>query len=509
MPATPILIVLAVYGVLLFAIGLWGGRASGSVAGYYVAGKRLPAWVIAFSNNATGESAWLLLGLTGMGYAVGFHALWVVLGEVLGVALGWALVARPFKEYTDRYDAITVPDYLEARFPTARGVFRVLGLVIILTMVTAYTAAQFTAMGKAFGAFLDTTYTTGVIVGAIIILFYTTIGGFKAVAYSDLLQGMLMFGGLLVLPFIGFAAAGGWSAVIDGVGAQDPALLRPMGTFGLTLPGIVSAVGFVAVGFAFLGAPQLLVRWISARDQRQIVDGGLIAVLCIIVFDLGAVFTGIAGRALLPGLADPETILPALTTTLLPALFVGIFLVIVLAASMSTVDSLLILASSSVARDFVQKLVRADISDERVAWIGKATTVAIGAGALAFALQEVRVIFWFVLFAWSGLACAFMPPVLCSLFWKRTTTAGAIAGMVAGFLTAIVWVLAFKAQTYELYEMIPGLAVGFGVTVVVSLLGQPPAGAETEFEEIHRAVGKPFRCRLAAQEVAADVVTTR
>ena len=268
MPATPILIVLAVYGVLLFAIGLWGGRASGSVAGYYVAGKRLPAWVIAFSNNATGESAWLLLGLTGMGYAVGFHALWVVLGEVLGVALGWALVARPFKEYTDRYDAITVPDYLEARFPTARGVFRVLGLLIILTMVTAYTAAQFTAMGKAFGAFLGTTYTTGVIVGAVIILFYTTVGGFKAVAYSDLLQGLLMFAGLLVLPFIGFAAAGGWSAVIDGVGAQDPALLRPMGTFGLTLPGIVSAVGFVAVGFAFLGAPQLLVRWISARDHR-------------------------------------------------------------------------------------------------------------------------------------------------------------------------------------------------------------------------------------------------
>jgi sodium/proline symporter len=493
MIATPILAVLVIYGILLFAIGLWGGRTSKSVAGYYVAGKRLPAWVIAFSNNATGESAWLLLGLTGMGYAVGMHALWVVLGEVLGVALGWALVALPFKEYTDRYDSITVPDYLEARFPTARGAFRALGLVIILTMVTAYTAAQFTAMGKAFGAFLGTSYTMGVGIGALIILFYTTVGGFKAVAYSDLLQGLLMFGGLLVLPFIGFAAAGGWTAVIDGVAAQDAALLRPMGAFGLTLPGIVSAAGFVAVGFAFLGAPQLLVRWISARDQRQIVNGGLIAVLCIIVFDLGAVFTGIAGRALLPGLADPETILPALTTTLLPALFVGIFLVIVLAASMSTVDSLLILASSSVARDFVQQLLRARISDERVAWIGKATTVLIGVGALLFALQEVRVIFWFVLFAWSGLACAFMPPVLCSLFWKRTTTAGAIAGMVAGFLTAIVWVLVFKAHTLELYEMIPGLAVGFGVTIVVSRFGAPPPGAEAEFDAVRRAVGRPFR----------------
>ena len=488
MIATPILVVLLIYGLLLLAIGVWGGREAGTVAGYYVAGKRLPAWVIAFSNNATGESAWLLLGLTGMGYAVGFHALWVVLGEVLGVALGWSLVARPFKEYSDRYDAITVPDYLAARFRDTTHAFRWLGAIIILTMVTAYTAAQFTAMGKAFSAFLGTTYQAGVIIGAIIILFYTTVGGFKAVAYSDLFQGLLMFAGLLVLPFVGFAAAGGWDAVIGAIAADSPALLTPMGELGVGLPGIVSAVGFVAIGFAFLGAPQLLVRWMSARDGDQIANGGVIAVLCIIVFDLGAVFTGIAGRALLPGLADPETVLPAMTTTLLPAVFVGIFLAIVLAASMSTVDSLLILASSAIARDVVQKIFRPAMADGHITALGKATTVVIGAGALFFAFGEVRVIFWFVLFAWSGLACAFMPPVLCSLFWRRTTRAGAIAGMVAGFLTAIVWVIALKARTYGLYEMIPGLAVGFATTIVVSLFGTPPVHAAEEFDDVHRSV---------------------
>jgi len=199
-----------------------------------------------------------------MGYAVGFHALWVVLGEVLGITLGWTLVALPFKEYTDRYDAITVPDYLTARFRDRTHAFRWIALVVILSMVTAYTAAQLTATGKAFNSFIGTSYQGGVILGAIIILFYTTVGGFKAVAYSDLLQGLLMFSGLAIMPFVGFAAAGGWSSVMAKLAADDPALLSPMGSFGLTLPGLVSAAGFVAVGLAFLGAPQLLVRWISA-----------------------------------------------------------------------------------------------------------------------------------------------------------------------------------------------------------------------------------------------------
>jgi sodium/proline symporter len=491
MPAAPILVVLLAYGLMLVGIALWSRRTSRTVAGYYLADKQLPSWVIAFSTNATGESAWLLLGLTGMGYAVGFHALWVVLGEVLGVALGWTLVARPFKEYTDRYAAITVPDYLEQRFRDRTHAFRLISAAIIISMVTAYTAAQLTATGKAFHGFIGTTYEAGVVLGAVIILFYTTVGGFKAVAYSDLLQGVLMFLGLLAMPLVGFAAAGGWSAVMDTLAAQDPSLLRPMGSYGVGLPGVVSAAGFVAVGLAFLGAPQLLVRWMSARDHRQIVDGGLIAVICIIVFDLGAVFTGVAGRALFPGLADPEAILPVMTSGLLPAMFVGIFLVIVLAASMSTVDSLLILVSSAVARDVVQKVFRPGMDGRRVALLGRLVTIAIGAGATAFALGQVRVVFWFVLFAWSGLASAFTPVVLLSLFWKRTTRAGAIAGMLAGFLAAILWVVLFKAAALELYEMIPGFAAGFLVTIGVSLFTAPPSGAAAEFDEVHWRVRTP------------------
>jgi sodium/proline symporter len=486
-----ILVVLVAYGLVLLGIGLWSRRASQDVAGYYVAGKQLPSWVIAFSSNATGESAWLLLGLTGMGYAVGIHALWVVLGEVLGVALGWVFVASRFKEFTDRYDSVTVPDFLESRFGHATHVFRWLSLVIILSMVTAYTAAQFNALGTAFDSFLGIERVTGILVAAVVVLFYTTVGGLKAVAYSDLLQGILMFLGLLILPFVGLAAAGGWSETMATLSADDPALLLPMGEFGLTLPGVISAVSFVGVGLAFLGAPQLLVRFMAARSRRDIVDGGMVAVVCVIVFDIGAVFTGMAGRAVFPGLVNPETVLPAMTT-LLPAVFTGVFLVIVLAASMSTVDSLVILASSSIAHDIVEKIYRPGLTTRQVSTIGKITTVALGVLGVTFALGEVRVIFWFVLFAWAGLASAFAPVVLCGLFWKRTTKAGAVAGMIAGFGTAMAWVLWFKPLTHDLYEMIPGFLAGFAATILVSLVTRPPDGAAAELEDVRRAVGSTF-----------------
>jgi sodium/proline symporter len=482
--------VLVGYLLVLLTIGFWGSRESHDLKGYYVAGKRLPAWVIAFSSNATGESAWLLLGLTGMGYAIGVHAFWVILGEVLGVASAWVFVARPFKEYTDRYDAITVPDYLTERFGDTRHVFRVLSAFIILSMVTAYTAAQLTASGKAFDSFLGTGYTAGVWIGLAIVLFYTTVGGFKAVAYSDFLQGLLMLGCLITLPVVAIPAAGGFTSTMAALEAADPALLRPMGEFGVSAAGVASAFGFIAIGFAFLGSPQLLTRFMAARDQREIVDGGLWAVLCVIGFDVGAVFSGMAGRVLFPGLADPETVLPEMSAALFPAFFTGIFLVVVLAAIMSTVDSLLILASSVVVRDVWQKAFGSEADERRLSLLGKAVTVVIGGTGLVAALTEVRMIFYFVLFAWSGIAAAFTPVVLCSLFWKGTTRAGAVAGMVGGFLTTVLWVVLFKERFYDLYEMIPGFAAGFACCVGVSLATDVDAEAVAELEDVRRTVGR-------------------
>ena len=484
MASATIISVLILYLAVLLAIGAWGAKDSKSLTGYYLADKRLPAWIIAFSANSTGESAWLLLGLTGMGYVVGVHALWVVLGEVLGVALAWSFVALPFKRYTDRYGSITVTDYLTSRFRDSGHTFRLIGVVIIVSMVTTYMAAQLTASGKAFDAFLGTGYTGGVLLGAAVIFYYTTVGGFKAVAYSDGLQGLLMLSGLIVLPVIGVAAAGGWSAMVTALRVADPILLEPMGTLGLSIGGVVSAVSFAGIGMAFLGAPQLLTRFMAARSENEIVSGSLIAVVCIIVFDLGAVLTGMAGRVLVPGLSDPEMVLPILSADLFPALFTGLFLVVVLAAIMSTADSVLLLASSAVVRDVVQPVFRPDLDQRRLALYGKLTTVVIGLVGLGFALTETRLIFWFVLFAWSGLASAFTPVVVCSLFWSGTTRAGAIAGMVSGFLAAVIWVLVFKSSFYELYEMWPGFLTGFGVTIGVSLMTAPPEGAAEEHQDV-------------------------
>jgi len=492
MTSTTIISVLVGYLLILLGIGFWGSKESGDLKGYYVAGKRLPAWVIAFSSNATGESAWLLLGLTGMGYAIGVHAFWVIFGEVLGVASAWVWVARPFKEYTDRFDSITVPDYLTDRFRDTSHVFRWISALIILSMVMAYTAAQLTGSGKAFDSFLGTGYTEGVWIGLGIVLFYTTVGGFKAVAYSDFLQGVLMLGCLLTLPFVGIAAAGGWSEMIAGLEAADPALLRPMGQYGVGPAGIASAFGFVAIGFAFLGSPQLLTRFMAARDQKQIIEGGFWAVLCVIGFDVGAVLGGMSGRTLFPGLADPETILPEMSAALFPEFFTGVFLVVVLAAIMSTVDSLLLLASSVVVRDILQKAMGIEASERTLSNLARAVTVVIGAVGLLVALTEPRAIFYFVLFAWSGIACAFTPVVICSLFWKRTTKPGAVAGMIGGFVVTVVWTIWFKERFFDLYEMVPGFIVGFACTIVVSLMTDVDRDTAAELDSVREAVGPVF-----------------
>ena len=410
------------------------------------------------------------------------------MGEFLGVLIAWKYVARPFKEYTDRFDSITVPDYLESRFHDAGHVMRVISMVIIVSMVTAYTAAQLTASGKAFGSFLGTSYSMGVWIGAAVILYYTSVGGFKAVAYSDLLQGVLMLVCLAVLPIVGIAAVGGWPQMIAGLRAEDANLLGLMGANGVSIRGFVDVAGFIAIGLAFMGSPQLLTRFIAAREHRDIIYGGRIAVFVILVFDIGAVFGGMAGRVLFPGLLDQETILPVMSRELFPALFTGVFLVVVLAAIMSTVDSLLILASSAVVRDIVQQIFRPEVSERQLSLYGRGVTVVIGAVALAAALTGARAIFWFVLFAWSGLASAFTPVVLCSLFWKGTTRAGAVAGMVSGFLAAVLWVLLFKERFFELYEMIPGFVVGFAVTIGVSLATSPPEGAAEEMDSVRKAV---------------------
>ncbi len=458
------------YLVIMAALAWWSRRETGTLRGYYLAGGKLPSWVVAFSANATGESGWLLLGLTGMGYAVGAQAFWVVLGEVIGIALAWTLVARRLKRLSDQTGAITVPDVLSAYFNDKKHILRTLSVLIIVVMVGTYVSAQLVASGKAFSSFMGMDYQWAVLLGAVVIIAYTFVGGHKAVAYTDVVQGMLMLLGLIIVPVVAIYTAGGWGSVTEQLNAIDPGLLSPMVSSDNDWIKWIVIASFLAIGLPFIGVPQLLVRFMSAKSEKELVPASILSVFVILVFDIGAVLAGMAGRALFPDLADQETIFPTLATELFSPVLTGVLMVIVLSAIMSTADSLLLLASSAIVRDFLQKIRGSGKSDKVLASYGKYTTLIIGAIAIAFALAEPKVIFWFVLFAWSGLGAAFGPLVLCMLWRKKTTLQGAVAGMLGGFLSAVVWVLAFKDGSNDLYEMIPGFIVGLTLTILVSKL---------------------------------------
>ena len=474
--STPVA-VLAVYLAILVALALWSRRETKSLSGFFLAGKKLPYWVVAFSTNATGESGWLLLGLTGMGFTVGAQAYWVVIGEVIGIALSWVLISTRLKRLSDETDSITLPDVISARFKDEKHILRSIAVVIILSMVAAYVTAQMVASGKALSSFIDIEYTPAVIVGAVIIIAYTFVGGYKAVAYTDVVQGVLMLAGLIIVPVVAVSAAGGWQSVTDNLVAQDPALVSMWDITGSGVPGWIALVSFMAIGLPFLGVPQLMVRFMSAKDENELKKARIMSIVVILLFDVGAVTAGMAGRALFPGLEDAETIFPVLSSELFPPLITGVMMVIVLSAIMSTVDSLLLLASSAVVRDTMQKIIGSTKSDEALAGYGKVVTILIGVIGIAFALKEVKFIFWFILFAWSGLGAAFGPVIICMLYYKKTTLAGVAAGMLGGFLTSVIWVLVFKINTYDLYEMIPGFIVGITLTLVVSQMTHENAEA--------------------------------
>jgi len=460
--------VLVVYLGILAALAIWSRRETHTLSGFYLAGKKLPYWVVAFSTNATGESGWLLLGLSGMGYLVGVQAYWVMVGEIAGIAASWWLVSRRLKALGDETDSITVPDILTAKFADKWNLIRLAAVLIIVVMVTTYVTAQMVATGKAFSSFLGMNYETGVIVGSVFIIGYTFVGGYKAVSYTDVVQGVLMLLGLIAVPAAAIIASGGLGEVRFSLEQQDPALLD---MFAISnAPALIGIASLIAVGLPFIGVPQLLIRFMSARDDGEIQKARIMSVIVMLVFTAGAVTTGVAGRALYPGLADHETIFPVISNNLFPPVISGLLLVVVLSAIMSTVDSLLLLASSAVVRDTYQKIMGSEESDERLSNYGKAFTVVIGIIAVVLGVQEPRVIYDFVLASWSGLGSAFGPAVIGILYYKRITWLGVLCGMLGGFSASVVWLMFFKDQYYGLYEAIPGFVVGLVLTFGVSWL---------------------------------------
>ncbi|MEM7548204.1 MAG: sodium/proline symporter [Bacteroidota bacterium] len=444
-------IILGLYFLILFGIGYFASKKIHSIEDYYVGGKKLNFWIVAFSSRATGESAWLLLGLTGMGAVAGISAYWVVLGEVIGVSVAWFFMAKPFKHLTDQYNSITIPDYLVSRFNSKTNFLRATAATTLALFVVIYVSAQIDATGKAFETFLDIDYYTGAIVGFVIVVAYIFTGGFVAVAWSDVFQGALMFAGLVILPIVGlFAFEGGLFSSLSKV---DPDLLDIWGSGGLTFFNVATIMGFLFIGLGFMGSPQIFVRFMSIKSEAEIKKGRWVAILFTLLADIGAVTIGLIGRILFTESgADPElalgisgeNVLPMLVENLMPAIVVGIYIAIILSAIMSTIDSLLVVASSAITRDFYQQIFRPDLKNDNLSTLSRKVTLLLAFSALGIAmlvaiLSPTRTIFWFVIFGWSGIAATFCPVIILSLFWKSYNENGALASMISGFLSVPIF----------------------------------------------------------------------
>jgi len=499
-------IAIAAYFAVLIAIGLAASRRVRGMSDYYVGGKRLGYWVVAFSARASGESAWLYLGLTGLGAMVGARAFWVVVGELVGVSIAWFWMARPFKAATDRHESITIPDYLVSRFGGAGNeaparALRLVSAVALALFVTIYVSAQIDATGKAFHGFLDWNYHVGAVVGFAIVVAYTLSGGFIAVAWSDLFQGVLMLVGLAVLPL----AAG--AMLMDEPGSWLAALpighTSPWGAGGASLSNALIIVSYLAIGLGFLGSPQVFVRFMAIRDRGEIEAGRWVAIVFTIVTDGCAVLAGMLGYALLVGTdgsfssilgADGEKVLPELVSHIFPTLIVGIYVAAVLAAIMSTIDSLLLVASSAITRDVYQQMWRPEARPEALTGLSRAATLALAVLALLVALtvsftSPDRTIFWYAIFGWSGIGATFCPVIVLALAWRRYNVWGALASMVTGaacvplFKFAVPRIPSWGPIVSQMEELAPSFLLALIAGALATLATSERAGAPLPLPE--------------------------
>jgi len=444
----PKLVVLAIYFSILLGIGLYASKRIVNISDYYVGGKKLGYWIAALSARSTGESGWLLISVTGMGALIGVAAFWIVVGEVLGVFISWQFMAKKFKRMTDEYDSITIPDFLVSHFRSSTNLIRIIAATALSLFVVIYVSAQIDITGKAFESFLGINYYHGIAIGFGIVVIYIFSGGFLAVAWSDIFQGSLMFVCLLLLPIVAFFSLSRDATLIDNLRLLDPALLNIWGAGGFTLLNLAAVAGLVSIGIGFMGSPQVYVRFIAIESETEVEKGKWVAVFYTLITDTAAVVVGIFGRYMLTKTGqDPETILgiagenvlAMLLNLVMPTVIIGVYIAAVLSAVMSTVDSLLVVASSAVTRDFYQQIICPDIDEKWLMSFSKKVTLSLALLALGVALtvsvlSPDRTVFWFVIFGWSGIAATFCPVIILSLFWNQYTEKGAIVSMVTGFL---------------------------------------------------------------------------
>jgi len=445
--------VFIVYVGIMLWIGYTVSRSTYSPTDFFLANRSLKAWVTAVSSTASSESAWAVLGTVGLAYKDGLSALWFFPGCLLGYALNWFFVAERLRKHSREKKTLTIPDYLETHFTDNTHLIRIISVIIIFACMMAYIAAQFLAIGKTFDAIFDIPHLVSIPIGGTIIIIYTMMGGFRAVAWTDFIQGLIMVVGLVVLSLAAVLELGGFSVIAQKVNEAAPTALTLMG--GKTIPVFLgSMVGLLGIGLGYPGQPHVITRYMAAKDSKAIKQGMWIAFGWGTLMYSSAILLGICGQVLFPGLADAEHLFPIAAENLLPVFFTAIVLTGVLAAIMSTVSSQIIVAASAIAHDIYSKVIHVSLTSSQIIKISRLTIFAIGLGAMLVGLMDTRVIFWFVLFAWSGLGASFGPVILFTLYSKKVTRNGAIGGILTGFFTTIVWKTAGLSDTI-IYELVP------------------------------------------------------
>lgn len=483
---------IAYLGVIVL-IGVLSARfSSAGVSEFFVGGRKMHRFVVALSAVVSGRSAWLLLGVTGMAYLRGVGAVWSVTGYIVVELFLFLFYARRLRHFSETHDCVTVPDFYAARFGDRDGRLRTVLIAIILIFMVGYVSSQFVGGGKAFAASFGLSPNAGVLLTALIVLAYTALGGFLAVSLSDTLQAIIMIVALVVVPVIAIIDGGGLVAVVDQLRAFDPTLVDPLAL------GAGVIIGFLGIGLGSPGNPHIIVRYMSIANPDQLRASAVVGTVWNVVMAWGALFIGLAGRVYFPDVAmlpsgDTEQLYPVLAAQHLHPVAFGIVVASIFAAIISTADSQLLVAASSVVRDFYEKILHRGevIPQKRLVLYSRIVVVALVTAALVVGLLAEALVFWLVLFAWAGLGASFGPTSILALYWRRTTRAGVIAGLLTGTAITFVWELT-PALSSRLYELIPAFTGGLLATVIVSLWTRPPEDVDTMFASMRgRSATRP------------------
>ncbi|MDR0568970.1 MAG: sodium/proline symporter [Spirochaetaceae bacterium] len=522
------LIGMGVYLVIMIVIGIWYARRSNSSPEEYFLGNRgLGPWVAAISAEASDMSGWLLMGLPGVAYFTGScEAFWTAVGLAAGTWINWRIVAKRLRTYSQiANNAITLPEFFSNRFHDTKRILMTIAAVMNLLFFSIYVGAQFVTFAKVFGYVFgaEQYYTAMVILGAAIVLIYTLLGGFLAASMTDLIQGMLMIGAILLVLAAGFRYAGGFAGTLDKLrdfprfldifGIAEPidaagaavaggtvqAIADGKPLFGAGSPySLLNIVSCLAWGLGYFGMPQVLVRFMAIQNPGEIRNSRRIAVTWCGISLAAAVSIGLIGRAVFPALLTTagaaEHIFLYLSQDFFPAFLAGLVISGILAASMSSSDSYMLIVSSALANDLFKGLFKKDAGEILVMRIARITMLMVTVFGITVALSGNQSIFRIVSYAWAGLGASFGPLILFSLFWKRTTLAGAVGGMASGGFMAVLWkeVISKAGGVFGVYELLPAFIISSLVIVLISLGAKPPSADITaEFEAAEKQSALP------------------